>query len=350
MLNLSVAKRTATLSQHHFLYCVERGVYYGRQMSGSTRPHLSVVVPVYGCGDCLRELARQIDLHVSTFAPSYELLLVCDQSPDDSWQVIRELGAKDARVRGIALSRNFGQHTAILAGTDFAEGDYLVVMDCDLQHAPADIPAMYARVKEGFDVVFARRTNRKDGAFKQLTSRLFVGLRAYLTDTRGDPDISNFSIVSRKVVLELRRIRERNRSYPYFVAWLGFDTAYVEAEHHERFAGQTSYSFSKLIRHAVESIVSASDKPLRLSIQLGVGLSFISLVWAAYLVVRFFGWATPVEGWTSVMVSLFFIAGLLFANLGVIGLYVGRIFDETKGRPLYAIKDTVNVTSATGER
>ncbi len=307
------------------------------------QPHISVVVPVYGCASCLIELCRQLELNLTPLSAEYEVILVCDASPDDSWATIEALAAKDPRIRGIALSRNFGQHTAILAGTDFAQGDYMIVMDCDLQHSPADIPAMYAKVRSGFDVVFARRANRKDPWLKQFTSRLFVSLRAFLTDRRGDPDISNFSIVSRKVVLELRRIRERNRSYPYFVSWLGFDTGVIEAEHHQRFSGETSYSVSKLLRHAVESIVSASDKPLRLSIQLGLLMSLASLGWGAWLIVRFFSWATPVEGWTSVMVSLFFISGLLFANLGVIGLYVGRIFDETKGRPLYAIKNTVNL-------
>lgn len=312
-------------------------------MGSKPRPRVSVVVPVYGCADCIEELHRRLVAVLEPLVPSFELVLVCDGSPDSSWAAIRKLGASDARVKGVSFSRNFGQHAAILAGTDFAEGDYMVVMDCDLQHSPSDIPALWARAQEGFDVVFALRKNRKDSWFKRVSARLYVRLRAWLTDSRGDPSISNFSIVSRKVVLALRRLRERNRSYPYFVTWLGFDTATIEAEHQPRFAGETTYSLGKLFAHAVESIVSASDKPLRLSIQWGLLMSAASLLWAAWLVVRYFAQGTGVEGWTSTMVSLFFVAGLLFANLGILGLYLGKVFDETKGRPLYAVKDTVNV-------
>ena len=312
------------------------------------RPLISVVVPVYGCANCLRELHRQIDEHTTPLSPNWELILINDASPDESWAAVQELAAKDPRVKGIFLSRNFGQHYAITAGIDRAEGQYMVVMDCDLQHSPKEIPRLYAKAKEGFDVVFARRVARKDGWFKRVTSLLFVRLLGFLTDTKGDPSISNFSIVSRRVVLELQRLKERNRNFPYFVTWLGFPPGFIDAEHQERFAGETTYTLGKMIRFAVETIVSSSDKPLRLSIKFGLLMSLASALWAAWLVVRFFGWATPVEGWTSVMVSIFFIAGLLFANLVILGLYVGKIFDETKKRPLYAVRSTLNLPD--GER
>lgn len=312
-------------------------------MEAPRRPRLSIVVPVYGCAECLVELHRQLAEHLGPVAPDFELILVCDGSPDASWKAIEQLAAADRRVKGLDLSRNFGQHCAITAGIDVAEGDYMVVMDCDLQHRPSDVPRLFAKAQEGHDVVFARRVLRKDTWFKRVTSRAFVGVLGFLTDSRGDPAISNFSIVSRKVVLALRQIRERNRAYAYFVFWLGFQPAFIDSEHQERFAGTSSYSLSKLIGFAVESIVSSTDKPLRLSIRFGLLMALGSVLFTLWLAVRRIAWATPVEGWTSVMVSIFFVAGLLFANLGVLGLYVGRVFDETKRRPLYAVRERLNL-------
>jgi glycosyltransferase involved in cell wall biosynthesis len=305
--------------------------------------HISVVIPVYGCDTCLVELHRRLVAVLEQIHPAFEILLVNDASPDDSWSVIQTLAAKDPRVKGLNLSRNFGQHFAIAAGVDYCSGDWLVVMDCDLQHAPEGIPLLYAKAREGNDVVFSRRVRRKDSFLKQLGGRLFIRALGYATNSKHDRSISNFSIVSRRVVERLREFREHNRSYPLFVAWLGFDPATVEIEHAERFAGKSTYTLSRQLRLAVESIVSQSDKPLRISIGAGFALSLGSLAYGAYLAIRRVIWAHPVEGWTSVIVSIYFVAGLLLANLGVIGLYIGRIFEETKARPIYVVKDALNL-------
>ncbi|MCM3878432.1 MAG: glycosyltransferase family 2 protein [Thermoanaerobaculia bacterium] len=308
--------------------------------------HISIVVPVYGCRGCLTELHRRIILAVEPISKDFELLFVNDASPDGSWNVIEELAARDPRVKGIDLSRNFGQHSALAAGLDHAEGDWVVVMDCDLQHLPEAIPTLYQKAREGYDVVFTRRVNRKDPFVKRVLSRAFSWVLGYLVDFKTDSTVSNFSMISRTVVQKLRTLREKNRSYPLFVRWLGFETTAIDVEHAERYAGETTYTFGRQIAFAIQSIVSQSDKPLRLSIKFGFGVSFMALLLGLYLAMRKFLWALPVEGWTSVIVSLYFLGGLLFANLGILGLYVGKIFDETKNRPIYVVKDVVNLPGA----
>jgi glycosyltransferase involved in cell wall biosynthesis len=312
--------------------------------SEATSPvHISVVVPVYGCEGCLVELHRRLVLAIESITHEFEILLVNDASPDSSWAAIQTLAAEDPRVKGINLSRNFGQHYAIAAGIDHAEGDWVVVMDCDLQHPPEEIEKLYRKALEGHDIVFGRRAERQDALLKRATSRLFARVLSYLTDSRHDGTVSNFTIASRKVVRTLRTMRERNRSYPLLLNWAGYDVALVEFQHARRFAGKSSYSFSSLVGFAIESIVSQSDKPLRLSIRFGFLVSLGAMLFSAWLIFRYLRWGIPVAGWTSVIVSIYFVAGLLFANLGIVGLYIGRIFDATKGRPLYVVKDTLNL-------
>ncbi|HTS01713.1 MAG TPA: glycosyltransferase family 2 protein [Thermoanaerobaculia bacterium] len=309
----------------------------------AARAVLSVVVPVYGCRECLLELHRRLVLALEKLVPTFEIVLVNDASPDGSWSTIVELAARDPRVKGINLSRNFGQHYALAAGLDVADGDWVVVMDCDLQHPPEEIEKLYAKALEGHDVVYGRRMERQDGFFKRQSSRLFAKVLGYMTDSRPDGTVSNFTISSRKVVRTLRTMRERNRSYPLLLNWVGYDAAAVDFRHAARFAGRSSYSFAALVGFAVESIVSQSDKPLRLSIRFGFLVSLGAMLFSAWLVFRYLRWGIPVAGWTSVIVSIYFVAGLLFANLGIVGLYIGRIFDATKGRPLYVVESTVNL-------
>lgn len=303
---------------------------------------ISIVTPVYGCCGCLKELHRRVVEVCEGMGVSFEIIMVNDASPDQSWQTIVELTDEDPRVKGVNLSRNFGQHYAITAGLDLVDGHWTVVMDCDLQDRPEEIKRLYEKAQEGFDIVFGRRANRKDGFFKKLSSRMFGLVYSYLTETKLDSSIANFSIISRQVVENMRRFKERNRAYTLFLNWLGFDVGYIEVEHAARFAGKTSYSFRKLVRFAIESITSQSNKPLILSIQFGFFISFLSLLYALFLIVRYFIYKIPVPGWTSVMVSIYFVGGLLFSNIGMLGLYLGKVFDETKNRPLYVIKQKRN--------
>ena len=311
-------------------------------MNNKMKPHISVVTPVYGCAPSLPKLYERLCRNLGQITENFEIIMVNDASPDDAWEVISTLANEDSRVKGINFSRNFGQHRAITAGLDFAAGDWVVVMDCDLQDQPEEIPQLYRKAIEGYDVVFGRRRERVDGPLKKLSSKVFHWVFNYFTEQNKDSSIANFSIVSHRVVRRLKDLHEQNRNYPLFVNWLGFEEATVDIAHAGREEGRSSYTFGKLLNLAIDNIISQSNKPLRVSIKFGFTISFISFLYALYLIFRYFLYGTPVEGWTSVMVSIYFIGGLLFANLGILGLYIGKIFDETKGRPLYVVKETKN--------
>lgn len=318
-------------------------------MASRNRVKISIVSPVYHGSGCLQELYQRLVQVLEGLVDCFEIVLVNDASPDDSWDIIHDLAEQDSRVKGVDLSRNFGQHCAITAGLDHAVGEWVVVMDCDLQDQPEEIARLYEKASEGYEIVFARRTNRKDGFLKKLSSKLFHGLYNFLSDIKIDPSISNFSIASSKVVNAIRDLRERNRAYPVFLQWLGFHTASISVEHGERFSGKSSYSFTKSIRVAVEAITSQSNKPLRLSIYAGFFLSTVSFVYAAYRIVRYYTHGVDVDGWTSLMVAVVFIGGLILANLGVVGLYLGKVFDESKHRPLYVTRQLVNLETPESE-
>ena len=304
--------------------------------------HISVVVPVYGCCTSLKKLYERLEKTLSPITKDFEIIMVNDASPDNAWEIIKELAKKDKRVKGINFSRNFGQHRAITAGLDYAEGEWVVVMDCDLQDQPEEILKLYNKAQEGYDIVWGKRVDRQDGFFKRLGSKLFYKVYDYFTEKQSDSSIANFSIISQQVVQELRVLKEQNRNFPLFVEWLGFNVAQIDINHAAREDGKSAYTLKKLINFAIDSIVAQSNKPLRLSIQFGFIISLSSMLYTLYLIGRYFMYSIPVEGWTSVMVSIYFIGGLLFANLGFIGLYIGKIFDEAKNRPLYVVKEEIN--------
>jgi len=305
--------------------------------------HISIITPVYGCCNSIKELCIRLKKTLSTITDNFEIIMVNDDSPDDAWRIIEELANQDSRIKGIALARNFGQHHAITAGLDYSNADWTVVMDCDLQDQPEEILKLYSKAQAGFDIVFGRRHQRQDHFFKRLGSKIFYKVYDYFTESSIDHSIANFSIISSNVVKKLRTLKEQNRSYPLFINWVGFKRANINIEHAKREHGKSSYTFKKLINLAIDSIVSQSNRPLRLSIKFGFIISLFSLIYALYLIIRYFVQDIPVEGWTSVMVSIYFIGGLLFANMGVLGLYIGKTFDEAKNRPLYIIDKTINM-------
>lgn len=304
---------------------------------------ISVVIPVYLAENCLEELYNRLVKALPEFIDDFEVILINDGSPDNSWKIISKLAQKDIRFKGINLSRNFGQQRAITAGLDFATGDWIVVMDDDLQDQPEEIAKLYEKTKEGYDVVFAHRCQRQDDFLKVWYSKIFYKIFDRLTNNKTDKSVSNFGVYSRQVMDNFKKIREQARSLPIFVNWLGFNRAYVDVEHGQRFAGKTSFNFSKMVNFAIDTIVAESNKPLRFSIKLGFSISLLSFLAAIFLVVKFFIQNIPVQGWTSIMVALFFLSGLILANLGLLGIYLGKIFDEIKGRPLYVVKDLINM-------
>jgi dolichol-phosphate mannosyltransferase len=267
---------------------------------------------------------------------------VNDGCPCGSWDRILELAGSDQRVKGINLSRNFGQHHAITAGLDNASGEWTVVMDCDLQDRPEEIGALYQKALAGYDIVLGRRVQRHDGACKKYGSKLFYALLGYLTDTKIDSTLCNFGIYHRRVVDSLKTMREELRFFPLMVRWTGFRTAAISIEHAGRPNGKSGYSFRKLFQLAFNTILGFSDKPLWITVRLGALMSAVAFLFAVFVFVKATIGHIPVTGWASLMVSLWFCAGLVISILGIIGIYLGKTFDQTKGRPLYIIKETVN--------
>ena len=305
-----------------------------------TNPFFSIVIPVYGCATSLNELYERLVVSVGHITDNFEIIMVNDAGPDNSWEYITLLAQKDKRVKGINLSRNFGQHYAVTAGVDFSKGDWIVVMDCDLQDQPEEIEKFYAKTQEGYDIVFGKRAERQDTFLKKLSSRLFFIVYNYFTNSENTSGTANFGIFSRKVIDNFKKIREKNRAFPLFIRWLGFKSIDIDIEHAQRKEGTSSYNIKRLFTLAFDSIISHSNKPLRLFIKLGFTFSFFSLLYGFYLIFNYFINDIAVAGWTTVVVSIYFIGGLLFANLGILGIYIGKIFNETKDRPLYIVQET----------
>ncbi|HKR05431.1 MAG TPA: glycosyltransferase family 2 protein [Bacteroidia bacterium] len=308
---------------------------------GINTPLISVVSPVYLAEKIVDELVSRIDREVSKISGNYEIILVEDGSPDKSWEKIEENCLKNKNVVGIKLSRNFGQHYAITAGLAQSRGDYVVLMDCDLQDPPEEIINLYNKAKDGFDIVLGKRSERKDTFFKKLFGKFFYFLLGYLTETKIDNTIGAFRIMSRAVVNSFCSMKEYNRFFGGMIGWLGFKTASVNVQHAPRASGKTSYNFNKLINLALNAAVSFSDKPLRLAIKLGFGLTVLSGLYIFYIVMINIIFGTSAVGWTSLIASVFFSTGLVITLLGVIGLYIGKIFEEVKRRPLYVIEKIV---------
>lgn len=305
-----------------------------------TECHISVVIPVYKAERCLNELYSRLNSSLENISKHYEVILVEDCGGDNSWNIIQELSKADARVKGLQFSRNFGQHYGITAGLDVASGDWVVVMDCDLQDAPEEIPRLYAKAQEGYDIVLASRTNRQDKFFKKLTSKMFYRVLSYLADTEYDGSHGNFRIMSKNVVDNFKTMREQLRFFGGLVQWMGFPTTSLEVIHHERFEGQSSYTFKKLFKLATDTVIAFSDKPLRVAVKLGFLMSFFSFAYGAYILAHAVIYGSSVQGWSSLIVSMYFIGGIIISMLGVIGIYLGKAFDQMKNRPLYIVRRT----------
>lgn len=305
--------------------------------------HISVVIPVYKAEKCLHELYDRLQSSLSTITEDFEIILVEDCGGDRSWDIILELANKDSRVKGIQFSRNFGQHYGITAGLDHCNGDWVVVMDCDLQDRPEEIPRLYKKAKEGYDVVLAKRKNRQDAFLKKLTSQMFYKVFNYLADLKYDGEVGNFRIISKKVLTNFCLIREQLRFFGGLVDWMGFPYTSIEVQHDSRLEGKSTYTFKTLWKLATDTIIAYSDKPLRLSVKLGFFISFLAFLGGVYLIIKAILFGTPVIGWSSLITSLYFLGGIIISILGIIGIYLGKTFDETKKRPLYIIRNCTNI-------
>src|SRR5690606_34971113 len=300
------------------------------------RPRFSIVLPVYNEAGTIPELYRRLSDVLDGIGASWELVFVDDGSRDDSWRLLDVLHQRDPRVTVIKFTRNFGHHIAMTAGLDKAEGDVVVMMDSDLQDRPEEIPRLYQKlVDDDHDMVVAVRRNKKFGPIKRLNSALFhwVMRKVFSSEFRGGV----FRIMRRKVVLEVRRCREAERLLVGLIDWTGFDTGELDVEHAERFAGETKYSFLKQIQLSLNSITAFTTIPLKIASWMGVFISLLAFGAAGWYAFRKLVWNLGVPGWASLMVAVFFIGGVQLLSLGVLGEYVGRIFNATRNRPLYVV-------------
>lgn len=302
---------------------------------------LSVVIPVYGCRAALPELHSRLTQSLTEITDDYEIVLVNDSCPENSWEVIVEICEKDKHVKGIELSRNFGQQNAILAGLNCCCGEWVVVMDCDLQDRPEEISRLYAKAQEGYDVVFARRAERQDSKIKLFWARLFYKIYNYATEGNFDGALNNFSIVNRLVINAYCQTNEQYRDYAMYIKWMGFHSTAIDVEHNARFEGKSSYTFRRRVNLAIELLTSQSDKMLRLVVGLGFAMTALSCAAIIFIVIQYF--ISDVDaGWSSIVAANFLIGGLVILTIGMVGLYVGNIFTQTKNRPKFIIRQIVN--------
>jgi len=303
-------------------------------------PHISVVTPVYKAEGCLEELYRRLVAALAAITQDFEIIMVEDCGGDRSWDIIRDLARRDARVKGIQFSRNFGQHYGITAGLDQCDGDWVVVMDCDLQDRPEEISRLYAKAREGYEVVIASRSQSGGPPLKRVASWLFYRLFSWLADMEYDARAGNYRMISRNVVGTIRQMREQLRFFGALLNWAGFPTASVPVQHDERHEGRSTYTFAKLWRLASQTIIAYSDKPLRIAIRLGFVISLLALSYGIYILAHALLYGSTIVGWASLIVSIYFIGGIIIAILGMLGIYLGKTYDETKQRPLYIVLHT----------
>ena len=260
-----------------------------------------------------------------------------------SWVEILKECENDKRVKGINLSRNFGQPSAIAAGMQYLKGQWVVVMDCDLQDNPEEIPNFYRKAMEGFDMVIGLRVERNDTFLKRLSSTIFNKVFSYLCDVDSDKRPSNFGIYKRDVIDQYNKLSERGEAFSILLRGLGFKATTIPIHHSERLEGKSSYSLKKLLKFAFNLIVSNTNKPLRLMVYWGVLMSMLSVLFALYNVFAYFFGYINLPGFTTTVFSIWFVGGLIMMQLGVLGIYIGKIFDKTKERPIYIVMDKVNV-------
>jgi polyisoprenyl-phosphate glycosyltransferase len=302
---------------------------------------ISVVSPVYKGESLVNELVFRIQKSIEHFTSNFEIILVEDGSPDQSWKEIEKVCTIYPFVKGIKLSRNFGQHYAITAGLQHALGQYVVVMDCDLQDLPEEIFSLYQKAQQGFDIVYARRVIRKDTNLKRLSSKLYYSLFSYLTDTVQDHTIANFGMYHKKVIDAILSMGDHIRYFPTMSQWVGFTKTTVDVNHGKR-EDASSYTLRKLLNLAFNNMISFSDKPLRLTVQLGIFIAAISFVLGIYYLYLYFDGQIKVLGFASIMISIWFLAGIVIMILGILGLYIGKIFEAIKQRPLFIIEKILN--------
>jgi dolichol-phosphate mannosyltransferase len=296
---------------------------------------------VYGCADALRPLYERLSSILDELTSSYEIVLVDDRSRDRGWEVLSQLAMSDPRLKAIRLSRNFGQHAAITAGLARSEGRFTVVMDCDLQDPPEEIRRLYAQALQGYDVVLTRRSRRQQPMLRRILGSLYFRFRKILVGGSLQNNMTNLSLLSRKVVDAYLRLGEQNRQYLLILDWLGFHQAMIEIEQDQRYAGKSSYTWGTLLRVAIDGIFFQSTQVLRWIVYVGALITAIGLGLVVYVVVVLLA-GNKLGTWTVPSTLIVLLAGVIIIATGLASLYIGKIFDQVKGRPLYVVDTEVS--------
>ncbi|ALQ70913.1 glycosyltransferase family 2 protein [Bacillus cereus] len=305
---------------------------------------ISVVVPMYFEEEVAQECYNRLKSVMLQNDINYEFVFVNDGSTDRTMEILSEIAANDYRTKIVNFARNFGHQVAVTAGIAAAKGDAIVIIDADLQDPPEVIPELIAKWEEGYEVVYAKRKQRKGETwFKLLTAKYFYKFLNYMSDIDIPKDTGDFRIIDRKVADVFNQMTERNRFIRGMMSWVGFRQTYVEYQRDERFAGETKYPLKKMIKFASDGIIAFSTKPLRIVMSLGLLSVLISIIVLLYTItVKILGHDTQ-TGWASIMVAITFFSGIQLFGLGIVGQYIARIYDESKNRPIYIVKETINI-------
>jgi glycosyltransferase involved in cell wall biosynthesis len=310
-------------------------------MDRITRRHISVVIPVLNEEAIVSELLSRVLQTIKKISPNIEVIIIDDGSTDRTWKEITDFTLNNKNIRGIKLSRNFGHHYAISAGLQYANSDWVVVMDGDLQDRPEVITDLYNEAIKGFDIVFVSRTNRPEALYYRILQKLFYMILRLLSGVNFNSQQANFSIISNKVVISFNKFPEYSRFYGSTINWLGFPRSSISANHGTRKNGRSSYTYRKRIKLAADVILSFSDRPLHFAIYLGVISSSAALILMTWIIYGVLHAGFSVEGWPSLMATLLLIGGIILIILGIIGSYLSRIFLQVKSRPLFLIQDEI---------
>ncbi len=303
---------------------------------------LSIVVPLYNEEEVILETYKRLTGVMQSIGDDYELLFINDGSRDKTAHIAAEIAEKDAHIRLICFSRNFGHQIAITAGMDYARGDAVVIIDADLQDPPEVIPEMVAKWKEGYHVVYGKRIKRQgETVFKKVTAKLFYRFLQRMTQVDIPTDTGDFRLMDRQVCDTMKRIQERNRYVRGLVSWVGFKQYALEYVREERFAGETKYPLKKMFRLAMDGIASFSYKPLKLATLVGFCLSGVSFLYLIFILIQKLCGMPTAWGWTSLLAVQLFFNGVVLIILGILGAYIGRIYEECKERPLYIVQETI---------
>ena len=307
--------------------------------------HLSIISPIYKSLETIDLLTEKLVFEASKITEEYEIILIDDGNEDSSWRKITKQAELNSKIKGVKLSRNFGQHYAITAGIDYSKGDIVTIIDCDLQQDPIYLNNLYKEILKGYDIVFTQIKKRKHSFVKNLFSNIFYKIFNFLTsdlNNRAEPNQTAFTMFNRKVANEYKKIKDTKRHHLSLLRSIGLKTNTIFIKNRRRQFGKTSYDTKKLITHAIDGILFNTDKMLHLITYSGFLISFISFISIAYIILSFFisGYAV---GWASVVVLILFSLGSILSSLGVIGLYIGRTLEQTKQRPLYIVEDKLNI-------